>query len=71
MSWLGGGRWRRREVSLSEQLGRYLERWQRRLADWLNARCSGICPAKLRFWLVVIAVSFAIYLLWVIVDAFK
>jgi hypothetical protein len=70
MSVFGRGRWRRREVTLTDQLGRYLEGWQRKLADRLNLRFGSWPRARLRLWLVVSCVPVAIYLLWVIVDAF-
>lgn len=70
MRLFGRGRWRRREVKLTAQLCRYLDSWQRRLADRLNAWYGSVPAGKLCLWLVLGCTVVSGYLCWVLFSAF-
>lgn len=69
MKWFGKNSWRSREVTLTDQLCRVLEGWQRRIADRLNVWLNSLAAWQLRFWLLLGCVVVSGYLYWVVWSA--
>jgi len=55
--------------SLSVRITAYLERWQRKVADWLNSKATGLSRQDLTFGLVIFCSAFGGYMLWLLIAS--
>jgi len=58
-----------RPETLSMRMAAYLERWQRKVADWLNSRTTGLSKQDLTFGLVIFCSAFGGYMLWLLIAS--
>ncbi len=55
--------------TLSVRMGAYLERWQRKVADWLNSKATGMSRQNLMFGLIIFCSAFGGYMLWLLITS--
>lgn len=58
-----------RPETLSVRMVAYLERWQRKAADWLNSKAIGLSKQDLTFGLVIFCSAFGGYMLWLLITS--
>ena len=58
-----------RPESLSVRMAAYLERWQRKVADWLNNKTTDLSKQDLTFGLVIFCSAFGGYMLWLLITS--
>jgi hypothetical protein len=58
-----------RPESLSVRMAAYLERWQRKVADWLNNKATDLSKQDLVFGLIIFCSAFGGYMLWLLIAS--
>jgi hypothetical protein len=56
---------------LTDHIACYLEKRQRRLADWLNIKTNGVSTKSVMYALIVFCTLATSYLLYIIISAFS
>lgn len=59
------------QATLTDHVGAYMESRQRKLADWLNRKASGISSQKMRYLLIVFCLVVGSYLMYILLQAFN
>ncbi|MFA6275614.1 MAG: hypothetical protein WC622_02635 [Pedobacter sp.] len=58
-----------RQGKLSVRMAAYLEQCQRKVADWLNNKATGLSKHDLTFGLVIFCSAFGGYMLWLLITS--
>ncbi|MEH3112576.1 hypothetical protein [Pedobacter terrae] len=56
---------------LTDHIARYLEKRQRRLADWLNIKTNDVPRKSVMYGLIVFCTIATSYLLYIMINAFS
>lgn len=59
------------QLTLTDHIAAYMESRQRKLADWLNRKVSGISGQKMRYLLIAFCLTVGSYLMYVLLKAFN
>jgi len=58
-----------RPETLSVRMAAYLEQWQRKVADWLNSKATGLSKRDIVFGLIIFCSAFGGYMLWLLITS--
>lgn len=59
------------QPTLTDHIAAYMESRQRKIADWLNKKASGISGQKMRYLLIAFCLIVGSYLIYILLQAFN
>lgn len=59
------------QATLTGHIAAYMESRQRKLANWLNRKASGISGQKMRYLLIAFCLVVGSYLMYILLQAFN
>jgi len=59
------------QITLTDQIAAYMDTRQRKLANWLNQKASGISGQKMRCLLIAFCLVVGSYLMYILLQAFN
>lgn len=58
-------------ATLTDHIATYMDSRQRKLANWLNQKTSGISAQKMRYLLIAFCLVVGSYLMYILLQAFN